>query len=325
MDRGGGGGEIIPEGADPADASPYTTIGGLRAALPSMGISTGAGSFAAPVRTASGSERPSCLEIPLETPPELAVDSKVPADGDASSLAADGKEGGGGRAERHSAGLETMHKSSGPHMRSPRTAAGGCSTGGGGGWAGGAASCLGICFERWNRGSPSACPPRRREKSRAAALFPAPPPCRAPFRQAPALASAARPVLRSNRPRIGRRLCHFAGPVAAYAKNRPASWPNRRPGKAGLGPRPPPRTALNSAVSCLGALSIYDENRTLRILRHMGPVSIDRLDDRICLQKLAFLIQEMGGGGPFAYHWYIRGPHSPSLTDMLYSGDELGA
>lgn len=72
-------------------------------------------------------------------------------------------------------------------------------------------------------------------------------------------------------------------------------------------------------------MSIYDENRTLRILRHMGPISIDRLDDRICLQKLAFLIQEMGGGGPFAYHWYIRGPHSPSLTHMLYSGDELGA
>lgn len=72
-------------------------------------------------------------------------------------------------------------------------------------------------------------------------------------------------------------------------------------------------------------MSIYDENRTLRIVRHMGPINIDHLDDRICLQKLAFLIQEMGGGGPFAYHWYIREPHSPSLTDMLYSGDELGA
>ena len=72
-------------------------------------------------------------------------------------------------------------------------------------------------------------------------------------------------------------------------------------------------------------MSIYDENKTLRILRHMGPVGIDRFDDRLRLQKLAFLVQEMGGGGPFAYYWYIRGPYSPSLTQMLHSGDELGA
>lgn len=72
-------------------------------------------------------------------------------------------------------------------------------------------------------------------------------------------------------------------------------------------------------------MSIYDENRTLRILRNLGPVSIDSFDGRLRLQKLAFLIQELGTGGPFAYYWYIRGPYSPSLTQMLYSGDELGA
>lgn len=72
-------------------------------------------------------------------------------------------------------------------------------------------------------------------------------------------------------------------------------------------------------------MSIYDENRTLRILRNLGPISIDSFDGRLRLQKLAFLIQEMGTGGPFAYYWYIRGPYSPSLTQMLYSGDELGA
>lgn len=72
-------------------------------------------------------------------------------------------------------------------------------------------------------------------------------------------------------------------------------------------------------------MSIYDENRTLRILRNLGPISIDRFGDRLRLQKLAFLIQELGTGGPFAYYWYIRGPYSPLLTQMLYSGDELGA
>lgn len=72
-------------------------------------------------------------------------------------------------------------------------------------------------------------------------------------------------------------------------------------------------------------MSIYDENRTLRILRYLGPIRIDGLGDRLRLQKLAFLIQEMGGGGPFLFHWYVRGPYSPSLTQMLCSGDELGA
>ena len=72
-------------------------------------------------------------------------------------------------------------------------------------------------------------------------------------------------------------------------------------------------------------MSIYDENKTLRILRHLGPIDIDRFANRLRLQKLAFLIQEMGGGGSFAYYWYIRGPYSPSLTQMLYSGDEVGA
>ena len=72
-------------------------------------------------------------------------------------------------------------------------------------------------------------------------------------------------------------------------------------------------------------MTVFDENKILRILRYMGPIRIDRFQDRLRLQKLAFLIQEMGGGGPFAYYWYIRGPYSPSLTQMLYSGDEVGA
>lgn len=72
-------------------------------------------------------------------------------------------------------------------------------------------------------------------------------------------------------------------------------------------------------------MSIYDEDQVLRILRYMGPVDLGHFDGRLRLQKLAFLIQEIGGGGRFAYYWYIRGPYSPSLTQMLYSGDEVGA
>ena len=72
-------------------------------------------------------------------------------------------------------------------------------------------------------------------------------------------------------------------------------------------------------------MSIFDENTTLRILRYIGPISIKSLEDRLRLQTLAFLVQEMGGGGSFVFYWYIRGPFSPWLTWMLYSGDEVGA
>lgn len=57
--------------------------------------------------------------------------------------------------------------------------------------------------------------------------------------------------------------------------------------------------------------------RTLNILESFGPISIDEFDDRLRMQKLAFLIQEVGGYHSFGYYWQGRGPHSPALAKAL--------
>lgn len=62
--------------------------------------------------------------------------------------------------------------------------------------------------------------------------------------------------------------------------------------------------------------------RTLGILESFGPVSLDRFNDRLRMQKLAFLIQGVGGYHAFTYYWHIRGPYSPELTRVLYSRRE---
>ena len=60
--------------------------------------------------------------------------------------------------------------------------------------------------------------------------------------------------------------------------------------------------------------------QVLRVLWSLGPVDMSDFDGRLRLQKLAYLIQEIGGGGgPFVYQWYVRGPYSPALTEELLS------
>lgn len=63
----------------------------------------------------------------------------------------------------------------------------------------------------------------------------------------------------------------------------------------------------------------HSQLRTLSTLESFGPISLDRFDDRLRMQKLAFLIQEVGGYHAFAYYWHVRGPYSPELTRVLYS------
>lgn len=62
--------------------------------------------------------------------------------------------------------------------------------------------------------------------------------------------------------------------------------------------------------------------QTLRVLQSFGPVDLGEFDGRLRAQKLAFLIQEIGGEDGFAYHWHVRGPYSPALTRVLFAGDE---
>lgn len=62
-----------------------------------------------------------------------------------------------------------------------------------------------------------------------------------------------------------------------------------------------------------------DGAQTLRVLEHFGTIKLDHFDDRLRLQKLAFLIQEIGERSDFVYYWYVRGPYSPALTQALFS------
>lgn len=60
----------------------------------------------------------------------------------------------------------------------------------------------------------------------------------------------------------------------------------------------------------------------LRVLRALGPVDADSFDERLRLQKLAYLVQEIGGG-PFVYYWGMRGPSSPAFAELI-AGEEEG-
>lgn len=65
-----------------------------------------------------------------------------------------------------------------------------------------------------------------------------------------------------------------------------------------------------------------DGTQTLRVLESLCPIDMGRFDDRLRMQKLAFLIQEVGGRSDFAYYWYVRGPYSPALTQALFTERE---
>lgn len=62
-----------------------------------------------------------------------------------------------------------------------------------------------------------------------------------------------------------------------------------------------------------------DGAQTLRVLEHFGSIKLDHFDDRLRLQGLAFLIQEIGGRSDFVYFWGMRGPYSPALAQVLFS------
>lgn len=72
-------------------------------------------------------------------------------------------------------------------------------------------------------------------------------------------------------------------------------------------------------------LEMHQENPIIRIANALASVSIDDFDNRLKLQKIGFLAQELGADTGFTFNWYRRGPYSPSLTRMLYSAEELGA
>jgi|APSaa5957512535_1039671.scaffolds.fasta_scaffold21076_2 uncharacterized protein YwgA len=62
----------------------------------------------------------------------------------------------------------------------------------------------------------------------------------------------------------------------------------------------------------------------LKILRNFGEINLDQFNDRLRLQKLAYLAQNLGAADEYPFSWYIHGPYSSSLTSVLFEGEELG-
>jgi len=71
-------------------------------------------------------------------------------------------------------------------------------------------------------------------------------------------------------------------------------------------------------------MTIYRENETMKIINSLCDVSLEQFDDRLRLQKVAFLAQKLGASGGFTFSWYRRGPYSPSLTTALFQCESAG-
>lgn len=63
----------------------------------------------------------------------------------------------------------------------------------------------------------------------------------------------------------------------------------------------------------------------LKILRDFGEINLEHFNDRLRLQKLTYLAQNLGATNEYSFSWYIHGPYSTSLTSTLFEGDEVGA
>lgn len=67
-----------------------------------------------------------------------------------------------------------------------------------------------------------------------------------------------------------------------------------------------------------------NENETMRIVNSFCGVSLTTFEDRLRLQKLGYLAQELGASGGFMFSWYHRGPYSPTLTRELFRYESMG-
>lgn len=73
------------------------------------------------------------------------------------------------------------------------------------------------------------------------------------------------------------------------------------------------------------AMTLCCDSEMLRILNSFENASVNKFDDRIRLQKLAFLARELGvADSGFLFSWYRHGPYSPGLTRMLFQASDLG-
>lgn len=76
-------------------------------------------------------------------------------------------------------------------------------------------------------------------------------------------------------------------------------------------------------MRCSGRCSTlidYENDSVLKILSSIRPISMSTFNDRLRLQKLGYLAQELGAGDTYYYSWYAHGPYSSPLTTALFTG-----
>lgn len=62
----------------------------------------------------------------------------------------------------------------------------------------------------------------------------------------------------------------------------------------------------------------------LRVVRNITPIKMSEFDDRMYMQKLSYLVQELGISNAHNFSWYVRGPYSPAMTKQLFHHLERG-
>jgi len=67
-----------------------------------------------------------------------------------------------------------------------------------------------------------------------------------------------------------------------------------------------------------------DSDLVLRVMSNIGDIRLDRFNDRMYLQKLGYLIQEIHHEHSFNFSWYVRGPYSSTLATSLFHHEEKG-
>ncbi len=67
-----------------------------------------------------------------------------------------------------------------------------------------------------------------------------------------------------------------------------------------------------------------DSDLVLRVISNISAIRLDRFNDRMYLQKLGYLIQEIHHENAFNFSWYVRGPYSSTFADSLFYHEKKG-
>ena len=71
-------------------------------------------------------------------------------------------------------------------------------------------------------------------------------------------------------------------------------------------------------------IKLSNSDSLLRVISNVRKIQLDDFNDRLCLQKLGFLIQKIQQKEPHNFSWYVKGPYSSTLTSVLFYHEDKG-